>query len=102
MNPPAPPLPISTSDQFVAVLNAPLPFFLALLAVSVILWGVIRWAYQWRYDGTIEMLNAMLRLAAEENRIAKDRQAASSDTVKKLTEEMGGLKASGSIDRTLQ
>ena len=73
----------TASDQFLAVLNAPLPFALALLAVAVVIWGGLRFLYQWRYDGVIEKLNAMLRLAAEENRIQKDRQA---DTEADLTE----------------
>jgi hypothetical protein len=43
-----PPVQISTADQFAAVLGAPLPFFLAAIAVAVVIWRVIQWAYRWR------------------------------------------------------
>ena len=39
------------------------PFFLTLVAAAIAIWSVIRWAYQWRYDGKIEKLEAMLKLA---------------------------------------
>jgi hypothetical protein len=58
------------SDQFAAAFSALIPFTLAVLAVTAMIWR----AFQWRYDGVIEKLNAMLRLAAEENRIQKERQ----------------------------
>lgn len=79
-----PTVPISAADQFAAVLSAPLPFALAVVAVAVLIWKAIQWAYQWRYDGVIEQLNAMLRLAAEENRKEKDKQNELAATVKKL------------------
>jgi hypothetical protein len=81
---------VSVSDQFAAVLSAPLPFGLALLAVSVAMWGGLKWAFHWRYDGVIEQLNATLRLIGEENRIAKETEAKLTAKVKEL--ETGDFK----------
>jgi hypothetical protein len=74
------------------------PFFLAVIAVGYGIWQVIRWLYQWRYDGVIEQLNAMLRLAAEDNRIQKARQAESDALAKKLTAEIETKRAEAAPD----
>ena len=52
----------TVQQQLSYVLNAPVPFFLTLVAAAIAIWSVIRWAYQWRYDGKIEKLEAMLKL----------------------------------------
>ncbi len=83
---------MDVSGQFAAALSAPLPFLLAVLAVSLAIWGALRWAFHWRYDGVIEQLNATLRLIAEENRIAKERRADLAATVKELNDEIASLK----------
>jgi hypothetical protein len=55
---PTAPLP-TVSEQFAFALSAPLPFAMAVLAVAVVIWGLIRWLYQWRYDGVIEKLGTV-------------------------------------------
>jgi len=89
-------------DQFAAVLSAPLPFLLALLAVSIAILGVLRWAFHWRYDGVIEQLNATLRLIAEENRIVKERRADLAATVKELNDKIAGFKDRKDVQPLIQ
>ena len=79
----------------------PIPFGLAVVAVAVILWRFLQWQYQWRYDGTIEKLNAMLRLAAEENRIAKQKQDELNDTATNLAQEIEALRAKEPEEQSL-
>jgi ABC-type transport system involved in cytochrome c biogenesis permease subunit len=75
----------SVQQQLSFVLNAPVLFFLTQAAVTIAIWSLIRWLYQWRYDSKTEQLEAMLRLAAEENKIAKERYA----DAKALIDELG-------------
>jgi hypothetical protein len=70
---PVPSIP-TAADQFAAALSAPMPFIFAVFAVGVALFAGLLWAFRWRYDGVIEQLDAMIRLAAEENRIQKERE----------------------------
>jgi len=78
----------SVDRQFAAVFGAPVPFGLAIFAVAIGIWTVIAWAYGWRYGGRIEHLEAMLRLVAEERRIASDRENALASTVDSLKAEL--------------
>ena len=80
----------TVQDQLGFALNAPIPFFLTQVAAAIAIWSVIRWAYQWRYDGKIEKLEAMLKLAAEENRIAKDRYADAKALIDELEKANAG------------
>lgn len=88
-------LPVSPADQFTAAFNAWIPFSLAVLVVGVAIWQFVRWAYAWRYDGTIEQLNAMLRLAAAENETAKDREQRLRETIDELTTKVRNLQSGG-------
>jgi hypothetical protein len=97
-----PTIPITLADQFAAALSAPIPFLLAVLAVAFAIWGVVRWAYQWRYDGTIERLEAMLRLVAEERRIAKESESGLRVEIEGLNEEVEKLRVQKSEDKALQ
>jgi hypothetical protein len=99
---PIPPLP-TTADQFAAALSAPIPFLFAVGVVAVTIFGGLLWAFRWRYDGVIEKLEAMIRLVAEENRIAKVREddlRASREELRtkldELTDEIEKLKDSKS------
>src|SRR5262249_45646366 len=78
----------SVDQQFAAVFGAPLPFVLAVVVVGIGIWKAIAWLYQWRYGGTIEHIEAMLRLVAEERRIASDRENNLASTVNSLTAEL--------------
>jgi hypothetical protein len=89
-----PPIAMSVADQFGAALSAPVPFLLAVVAVGIVIWKVIQWAYGWRYGGTIEKLEAMLRLVAEERRIASDRENALASTVDSLKATVAELENS--------
>ena len=91
-----PPMP-TVQQQLSYVLNAPVPFFLTLVAAAIAIWSVIRWAYQWRYDGKIEKLEAMLRLAAEENRIAKERYADAKAVIDELEKAKAGEKSNETV-----
>jgi hypothetical protein len=70
---PVPSIP-TAADQFAAALSAPIPFIFAVVAVAIALFAGLLWAFRWRYDGVIEKLEAVIRLATEENRIAKERE----------------------------
>jgi len=83
----------SVDQQFAAVFGAPVPFGLAVFAVAIAIWKAIAWAYGWRYGGTIEKLEAMLRLVAEERRTASDRENALASTVDSLKAEIAKSKA---------
>jgi hypothetical protein len=84
---------LSVDQQFAAVFGAPVPFGLAVVAVAIAIWKAIAWAYAWRYGGTIEKLEAMLRLVAEERRIASDRESTLATTVDSLKAEIAKSKA---------
>jgi hypothetical protein len=83
----------SVDQQFAAVFGAPVPFGLAVFVVAIAIWKAIAWAYGWRYGGTIEKLEAMLRLVAEERRTASDRENTLASTVDSLKATADSLKA---------
>ena len=87
----------TVQEQLSFALNAPVPFFLTLVAAAIVIWSVIRWAYQWRYDGKIEKLEAMLKLAAEENRIAKERYADAKAVIDELEKAKAGEKSNETV-----
>ena len=91
----------TVQEQLSFALNAPVPFFLTLVAAAIAIWSVIRWAYQWRYDGKIEKLEAMLRLAAEENRIAKERYADAKAVIDELEKAKAGEGAKDTVTQEL-
>ena len=74
----------SAADQLSAALNAPIPFFFAIVAVGVVIAGAIWRAFQWRYDGIIELTRTMLELARTEAVTAKARQTELEATIKSL------------------
>ena len=75
--------------------------FLTLVAAAIAIWSEIRWAYQWRYDGKIEKLEAMLKLAAEENRIAKERYADAKAVIDELEKAKSGEGAKDTVTQEL-
>jgi hypothetical protein len=91
----------TAQEQLSFALNAPVPFFLTLVAAAIAIWLVIRWAYQWRYDGKIEKLEAMLKLAAEENRIAKERYTDAKVVIDELEKAKAGEGEKGTVTQEL-
>ena len=91
----------TVQEQLSFALSAPVPFFLTLVAAAIAIWSVIRWAYQWRYDGKIEKLEAMLKLAAEENRIAKERYADAKAVIDELEKAKAGEGAKDTVTQEL-
>jgi len=83
----------SVDQQFAAVFGALVPFLLAVSVVAAGIWTAIAWAYGWRYGGTIEHLEAQLRLVAEERRIASNRENALASTVDSLKTTVESLTA---------
>jgi septal ring factor EnvC (AmiA/AmiB activator) len=81
----------SASDQFTAVLNAPLPFFLALFAVVAALAVAIWRAFEWRYGGIIEMTRTMVEAAKTDAASSKTRESELKETVKSLESEIEAL-----------
>jgi hypothetical protein len=71
----------SIADQFAAVLNAPLPFLLALGIGAVAVWR----AFEWRYGGVIEKTKSLWELAEHDAAGAKKREDELKKTVQKLT-----------------
>jgi hypothetical protein len=59
----------TASEQFGAVLGAPIPFALALLGVGVVIWRAMEWAYRQRID----LWQTMHAQVAVDNQIIKDR-----------------------------
>jgi hypothetical protein len=78
----------SVGDQFAAVLNAPLPFLLALAAVAFVVWR----AFEWRYAGVTEKTKSLWELAEHDAKAAKEREAELKETVQKLTEELSDIR----------
>jgi hypothetical protein len=80
----------SLSDQLSAALSTPVPFFLAVLGVAVVIWRAMEWAYRKRID----LLKTMHEQVANENRIVKNRLAdtkADLDAAKKVETKLGEI-----------
>lgn len=93
----------SASDQLSAALNAPIPFFFAIGAVFIVIAGMVWKAFQWRYDGIIELTRTMLELARTQADAAKARQTELEATVKSLESKIEQLvKSAGSSSRDVQ
>lgn len=78
---------VSIQDQFTAVLNAPIPFGLALIAFWFAIWR----AMVWRYGGIIDLWKTMHQLATTEAVAAKAKQIELEATVKSLTADASKL-----------
>jgi hypothetical protein len=78
----------SVADQFAAVLNAPLPFLLALAAVAYFVWR----AFEWRYAGVIEKTRSLWELAEHDAAGAKKRETDLKETVQELTDELSNIR----------
>ena len=87
----------SAADQFSAALNAPIPFFIAMVVVAVALASAIWKAFSWRYDGIIEMTQERVVLAQAEAKSAKEKQTELEKTVKSLKDGIANLVPRGSI-----
>jgi hypothetical protein len=56
----------SVGDQFALLFAAPIPFFLTVGGICVVLAGIIWKAMEWRYQGVIDRLRVMHEQAAAE------------------------------------
>jgi hypothetical protein len=88
----------SVTDQFFAVLNTPIPFFLAVMAIA---WGIWR-AMEWRYQGIIDLTKTMHQLAQTEAQTGKAKQVELEATVKSLKEELTNFAERNKGDQALQ
>jgi len=70
-------------EQFAAAINAPVPFFLAVIAVAVAIWKAMEWAYRQR----LELWQTMHQAAVKDAEYAKEREAALDATLKNLSEK---------------
>lgn len=82
----------SVSDQFAAVLSAPLPFFLALAAVLIPTILFIWRAMEWRYGGIIEIWQTRHTQAVGDFEIARRREGELEKTVNELKTEVATLR----------
>jgi hypothetical protein len=83
---------IPVTEQINAVSNAPIPFFFAVLAISIAIWGAFEWAYRAMYNkarnlSELERSEAVLKAEA-----ASRKEAEFSETMKKLIDEIDTLK----------
>jgi len=83
------------ADQFWAVLNAPIPFALALVVVGAAIWK----AMEWRYGGIIEMTRERVELAKADAAASKSRESELTTTVETLESKIEGLSQSVALDK---
>jgi hypothetical protein len=89
----------NASDQLSAALSAPIPFFVAIFAVAIGIWGIVWKAFDWRYAGIIEQTKSMLELARAENESFKNKYSESEATIKSLQNKIDGLTKIGARER---
>jgi hypothetical protein len=79
---------VTVTDQFAAVLAAPVPFALALLVFWFAIWKMM----EWRYGAVIEKTSAMMRLAELEATAAIKKRDELDQAMKKMRDELEVLK----------
>jgi hypothetical protein len=77
----------SVSDQFAFMLAAPIPFFLALVAVAVLIWR------EWRYRGIIDLLKTMVEQVKGESAIVGRSLGYAEQKMSGMNAEINTLKA---------
>jgi hypothetical protein len=83
---------VSVNDQWNAFFSAPLPFGLALLAVSIVVWGIFEWAYRAIINKTRTLYDLSIQEAKHAQEIASRKEAELRETTTELSEQFEKLK----------
>jgi peptidoglycan hydrolase CwlO-like protein len=96
----------SVSDQWSAVFAAPVPFFLAVVAVATVIWAAILWRYKGVNEKRAELYDLLNRKAELDTQVAAKAQNELKETVASLeaqkaslTTEIEDLQAKAQIDQ---
>jgi hypothetical protein len=89
----------SVSDQWSAVFAAPVPFFLAVVAVAVVIWAAMLWRYKGVNEKRAELYDLLNRKAELDNQVAVKAQNELKETVASLEAQIEHLQAQAQIDQ---
>lgn len=86
---------LPVNDQWTAVFAAPLPFFLALVAVAAAIWGAMLWRYKGVYEKQTELYDLLNKKAELQAHFAAEAQNELKKTVASRSEQIEDLQKPG-------